>query len=426
MIDRKTPPRLNGIGDFSLTLPRRIFLDNGIPVVILDSRDAEISRVTVMTLGGTADALTPAVANLSAAMQNEGIPSLDSNQLASLIDFNGASLASSAISHHTRTQLQALPSRINELLPVMVATLAEPAIPDHELANIKRRQAASAELREKIVEFQASRISALASFGANHPLANAITAKMINDVSRDEILDFRRRFVRPDSMCLFVTGAVNDSLIGELNRTFGTLPIPDESAPSIQIIPFNPQYSEQPRFAIDGAMQSAVSITIPTITRDNSDYLNLRLAVSALGGYFGSRLQSEVRENQGLTYGIVARLLGYLEGGLVNIMTQCDNASVDKVIDSVRNEIHRLVSEPPTETEMHRIVQTEFTSLLETTETPFSVTDFYITLHVANAPTDYFERRLAAAHCLTPQLISQMVQKYLDTDRMIVSVAGDI
>lgn len=424
MIDRKTPPRLNGIGDFTLPLPRRVFLDNGIPVVILDSRDAEISRVTVMTLGGTADAPTPAVANLSAAMQNEGIPSMDSNRLASLIDFNGASLAATAISHHTRTQLQSLPSRISELLPVMVATLAEPTLPEEELANVKRRQAASAELRESIVEFQASRLAAAASFGLNHPLADAITAKMVNDVSRDEILEFRRRFVRPDSMCLFVTGAVDDSLIRELNRTFGALPVPSEPATPIQILPFEPQFAARPKFTIEGAMQSAVSMTIPTITRDNPDYLNLRLAVSALGGYFGSRLQTEVRENQGLTYGIGARLLGYKEGGLVDITTQCDNASVDKVIASVTNEIHRLVSEPPTEAEMNRIAQAEFTQLLETTETPFTVTDFYITLHVAQAPIDYFERRVAAAHCITPQLISKMVEKYLDTDRMIISVAG--
>ncbi len=110
----------------------------------------------------------------------------------------------------------------------------------------------------------------------------------------------------------------------------------------------------------------------------------------------------------------------------MNIQTQCDNANVHNVIDSIRRELRRLADESPTELEMQRMAHSEFTSLLEAAETPFSVLDFYITLLTAHLPADYFDRRMAAARGITAGKIARLAATYLDPERMIVAVAGDL
>ncbi len=425
-MNRKTPPKLHGIGDFTLAKPRQIILDNGMPLIVLDSREASISRLTAICEGGTADASSPVIPAIAAAVQTEGTPSMDAGAIATAIDYNGAALAASALSHHTRTQLRALPERFHDVLPIMVDTIFNATLPPVELRTIRRRLSAAARLRQEKVDYRASALSARATFGEGHPLSREITDEAVMHATRRQIAAFRQRFVRPDRMHLFLTGTVTPELIDDINRTFGAVPVPESKKRGLQMHPFNPSSELWHTERMPGTSQAAIAVTIPTIGRDNPDYLDLRLAVSALGGYFGSRLQSSIREEEGLTYGIGSQLLGYAEGGVVNIQTQCDNANVHNVIDSIRRELRRLADEAPTELEMQRMAHSEFTSLLEAAETPFSVLDFYITLLTAHLPADYFDRRMAAARGITAGKIARLAATYLDPERMIVAVAGDL
>lgn len=425
-MNRKTPPELHGIGDLTLAKPRQIILDNGMPLIVLDSRVASISRLTAICEGGTADASSPVIPAIAAVVQTEGTPSMDAAAIAAAIDYNGAAITVSALSHHMRTQMRALPERFHDVLPIMVDTIFNAALPTVELRTVRRRLSAAARLRQEKVDYRASVLSARATFGEEHPLAREITDEAVMHTTRRQLAAFRQRFVRPDRMHLFLTGTVTPGLIEDINRTFGSVPVPENRTRRLQMHPFIPSAERWHADLMHGTRQAAIEVTIPTIGRDNPDYLDLRLAVSALGGYFGSRLQSSIREDKGLTYGIGSQLLGYSEGGIANIQTQCDNANVHSVVDSIRRELRRLACEPPTDSEMQRMAHTEFTSLLEAAETPFSAVDFHITLLTAHLPDDYFERRVAAARSITSGKIARLAATYLDPERMIVAVAGDL
>ena len=149
-----------------------------------------------------------------------------------------------------------------------------------------------------------------------------------------------------------------------------------------------------------------------------------RLTVNSLGGYFGSRLSTNIRERLGLTYGINASLLGYAEGSLIRISTECDNASRDLVVEEIGAEMRRLASDPPGSDEMERICMTEYSSLLDIMETPFTVSDFYQSLHVNGVTADYFYQRLEAARTMTSERIAEIAGKYLRPELMTVAVAG--
>ncbi len=189
-----------------------------------------------------------------------------------------------------------------------------------------------------------------------------------------------------------------------------------------QFVPAGPQIV---RTALPGAVQAAISMGLPGPRRTDADFVPLRNAVTALGGYFGSRLMTSIREEKGLTYGISAYLLGYREGSVITIKAQADNAYVDRVIDEVRKEIAKLASEPMGDDELHRLRQNLSTSLVEILDSPFSIADFYRSLIPLGVdPHAYFAERAALAETLTADSILEATRCHLDPMALRISVVS--
>ena len=172
------------------------------------------------------------------------------------------------------------------------------------------------------------------------------------------------------------------------------------------------------------SMQNAIAMGIPAISRHHEDYVPLRLTVMALGGYFGSRLMTNIREEKGLTYGIGAALMGGHEGSHAYISAKCDSNFTDKVISEIKAELVRLASDPPRGEELERLRMHAYVSLLEILDTPKSIMDYYRTMLIAGTPADYLERQLKGITGLSSDVISEMASKYLRPELLRTSIAG--
>lgn len=424
MPDRTTAPERHSPDNISLPQARRVMLANGMPLIVITSPDLEIARLTVIRRGGLAEAADPAVALLASQLMAEGTTSRTGSELAAEIDFNGSWFESVPGSHHTRTTIFALPSRTRQVLPLLVDMICHPAFSATELSHLQRKLEASSREQQMMASYLAGRESARITFGHDHPLARTVTPEGIAAVSRDDIAAFHSRFCRPDMMTLFLTGPADPDQIEQLDLTFGAMPLPPQAPPVLDVRPMRPSGENRVEVAAPQAAQASVTITLPTVGRDHPDYVDLRLAVMALGGYFGSRLQQNIREERGLTYGIGASLMGMPEGAMASINTECRADAVDTVVAEVARELGRLAAEPPAGDEISRIRNAETTALLDIVDTPFSVTDFYQTLHTASLPDDYFARRVQASQTLTTARIAEVAARHLRPERMLVSVAS--
>lgn len=420
--DRTTPPPVNRVESITLPSARTTVLGNGMRVVAIHDPSLEITRVALSADGGTADAANPAVPCIAGRIQAEGTPELSGTMIAELIDANGSWMSNVVATHHSTTTFYALPSRLERVLPVMADIIFRPVFPAKELELAIAKSAANARLRESTVRYQSALASNSATFGASHPMARPISPEHIESVTRHELIEFRSRFSSPAQMTLFLTGNIDSALETAIDRHFGSLP----SLPTVPIVfkPFSPETPGVRTIHLPHARQSAVTMTIPAVPRSHPDYILLRLTLMALGGYFGSRLSQRIREELGLTYGISAALLGYEEGGVAQIATECNSDSVERLIDETKAEIRRLALQPPSREELSRICQAETASLLEVVETPFSVTEFYQAIHHSGQQESYFYDRLKAARTITADTISRMASTYLDPDRLIISVAA--
>lgn len=117
-----------------------------------------------------------------------------------------------------------------------------------------------------------------------------------------------------------------------------------------------------------------------TITRQNPDYLKLRVLMTLFGGYFGSRLMSNIREEKGYTYGISAGIMFYPDSGLLGISTETDNEYVEPLIQEVYNEIDKLHREPVPMEELTMVRNYMLGEMCRSYESPFSLADAWILL----------------------------------------------
>lgn len=425
-LDRTVAPAVHPIVPLPLPEVRRVTLDNGLRLVVLHCPTLEIARFTAVIQGGACEASPMEVAPAVAAMRSKGTKSHDAAQIAHEIDINGSWTGAGNYPHFSTSTVFALDKRATAVLPVFAETIFAPTFPEKELETEKKRLAARLRVNETTVGYQASALSSRLTFGEAHPLARLMSPGGYMALSRDNLADFCHRYTRPAGITLFAAGNITAERERFLNSVFGSRSLESQTpAAPLNIVPFTPAAGGTTAKAeIADAAQSAVTITLPGLPRNHPDYLTLRLAVMALGGYFGSRLSQNIREDKGMTYGITAALLGYSEGGVVQIATRCDASYVDAVIAETFKEIDRMGTDIMSAEEMARMRQAEITSLIETTDSPFSTMDFYQTLLTYDLPADYFSSRCRIAATITAEEILDCARRHLSSADALTAVAG--
>ncbi|MDE6651630.1 MAG: insulinase family protein, partial [Paramuribaculum sp.] len=208
------------------------------------------------------------------------------------------------------------------------------------------------------------------------------------------------------------------------NRTFGS--VKDETDTlKLKIVPFSPAEADfHEHIKVENSVQTALDVSIPSISRSHPDYLALRLAVMALGGYFGSRLQQNIREDKGLTYGISAALLGRPEGSSISVRTSCNHDYLTKVREEIFKEMLKMSAEPMTREEIKRLKLAEIGSLMDVTDSPESIIGFHRTIYSENLHSDYFAQRIEAVNRIEAEDIMRVAAAYFLPEKAISVSAG--
>ena len=260
--------------------------------------------------------------------------------------------------------------------------------------------------------------------GEWHPLASEDTADTVRAITAEDLRQFHRKYTSAKGttiiVCADTTEAENNAIIEVFSRA-----AQDVEASSICVTGFMPVVAGQTDIiTLDSATQSSVNITLPAIPRSHPDFLPLHLTLFALGGYFGSRLMLNIREDKGLTYGISSSLLGYIDGSYVDISAETDNVHVAQLIDEVRYELKNLAENPCSGDELIRIKQCANTAHASSLDSPLSIADYYATSIQSGLPGGYFNDKQQAIAALSPETIAEMAQRYLRPEFMRIAIAG--
>lgn len=218
---------------------------------------------------------------------------------------------------------------------------------------------------------------------------------------------------------------MTDECLCRLEACFGAEPF-GEGLQRPSRASFEPCTTSDKRLFIErpDALQSAVRMGLVTISRHHPDFAKLRVLVTLLGGYFGSRLMSNIREDKGYTYGISAGLASYPDDSLLAISAETANEYVEPLVAEVYHEIDRLQHELVPLDELQMVKNYMMGDICRSYESAFSLSDAWIFLHTSHLPDTYFDEVQAAISGVTPEELRRLAQEYLCKENLKEVVSG--
>ncbi|MDE7375263.1 MAG: insulinase family protein [Muribaculaceae bacterium] len=415
-------PEVHEMGELRMPKPETEVLPNGAVLSVIDGGSQEINDFSIVFAGGQAEASSPAEAKVMASVMPEGAGGLSGAEVSEALDFRGARLNVYCGRHHTVFDVASLNSMVDGVFDIGRRILLDPAFDANVVENMRERAANDLALQQSKVE-NISRIALNPLImGPSHPEAQPETPEQALSVVPDALCRLHERIVRAKGCHAFLSGRVPESVRREARELLMSLPSGDGCP--LSVYPYEPEPPQRVDVAKAGALQSSVRCALPAPARSNPDYVPLRMTVKALGGYFGSRLMKNIREDKGYTYGISAYLLGAIDGSYISISAQADEAYVDALIEEVRKELSLMGSEPIGSDELRRHKQHIASELMQMIDDPFAVNDYYRTQAILGLADGYYERQVEVASALSPELIMEMAARYFHADSLRIAVAG--
>lgn len=424
MLDRRKAPELRSFDDLQYDYPSYITLKNGIKLYVVNNGDQEVNKLELIYKGGLLEERKPLQSFALASMLVHGSDRFSSNEVAEILDYNGSYLNATNHDNFTQVSLNSLNKNFNDVLPVLQSIIQAPAIPEREFDVLKSQIKSAYQTARQRVKYLSQIGGRKLYFGSKHPFAHMITDEDVDNLTADDVKTFHSTFYKPDNCTMILSGKVSDREIALIENAFGQeSPVHGEAKLK--------EFKDKPfkrRFLITdkpGALQSSVYMIHKAISRNHEDYIKLRILITALGGYFGSRLMQNIREDKGYTYGINAMLVGRRNGAKVVVASECDTAYTYLLIDEVKNEIRKLQEQPLCVEELEMVKNCMLSDLAKTLDSPFSMASCVSSNILFGTGEDYFNRQVEEIVNIGSDELLEVANKYLDVNNFYVSVAGD-
>jgi len=418
MINRRVQPKIVDATDFNLYLkPYEYFtLDNGIPVYAMRAPEQEVAFVEWVFFAGNAyeeDNMTAASANY---LLKNGTRNKTAFAINEFFEFYGAYLNRNCYNETASVKLHSLSKYLPQLLPVVKELLTESVFPEDELAIYKQNQKQSLEVNLKKCDFVANRLIDEYLFGFSHPYGKYASIKDYDDLERNKLIHFYDNYYINGKCILFIAGNLPDNIESLLNENFGSL-LCNKQSPETINYNTNPEVKKN-HFIIndENGVQGAIRIARPFPNRHHPDFIKVQVLNNILGGYFGSRLMSNIREDKGYTYGIHSFLQNHIHESAWMISTEAGRDVCEATTNEVFKEIKRLCDEPIGEEELHLVRNYMIGSLLGDLDGPFQIISRWKNYILNNLDENYFNSSISTIKNITSSELQVLANKYLDPE----------
>ena len=406
--------------DIRVPEARKELLDNGVALYTLPADDFEVLRVTFVFRAGSAVQRVPFSASATANLLAEGTQGLTAREVAERLDFYGSWFDVNLDRDYAYINFAMLSKFFRETLAVAEEILLRPVFPEEELQTYctKRKQRLAID-RQK-VDVQAREAFAAAMFGERHPYGVSTDEKLYDTLTRSDIEAFYRTFYTAENCFVVCSGRIDSEVREAVAAIAGQLPngpmyVPEFPAPVTRA---------ETRIAHPGAVQSSIRIGRLLFDRRHPDFVGMQVVATILGGYFGSRLMRNLREEHGYTYGVVAAMVNFDREGYLAVATQVGTEATGAALEAIRAEIGRLRTEPVPEEELALVKKIMAGETMRILDGPFGIADVTIENILCGRDNSIIDDNLARIQAMTPDDIRRLAQRYLAPDDLVTVVVG--
>ncbi len=415
---------------FKLPQLQRRTLSNGLEVLIVEHHELPVVNMSlVLKTGGAADPLDRAgLASLTAALIDEGTTTRSALDISNQLSAIGASLSTGVDWDYSSLNLLTLTKHLERALDIYTDVIVNPTFPENEL-QLQRNSRLAALLQRRD---NADSIALLAYtsllYGRHHPYGRSIVGDEISvaAIKNEDVRGFYDTYYHPNNAALIVVGdVVPDALVQKLERAFVSWKRADVPATTV---PEPPERERAILYLVDkpGAAQSVINIGQVGTSRSTPDYFALIVMNTLLGGQFTSRVNLNLREDKGYTYG--ARTVFDFRRGAgpfianAGVQTAVTSEAVTEFMKELRG-IRGALPIRPAELEFSK--QAIIRGFPRSFETPDQIAGRIAAVVIYNLPDSYFNDYIARVRAVTLDDVERVANKYLDPSRMAIVVVGD-
>ncbi len=418
MINRLTPPSIKDAVDFQLELKpySKIILNNGIPVYAIDAGAEEVVQIEFVFNAGN----WYEDQNLVAASTNYLLKNGTSNKSAFAInehfEYYGSYLNRQCYNETAVVSLHSLTRHLGELLPVVRELITESIFPEEELNTYRQNVKQRLEVNLQKSDFVAGRLIDVYLYGKEHPYGKYSSPAEFDAVDRNLLVDHFNKFYLNGNCQIFIAGKLPANLELLLNSSFGDLPLNRNSPLDIHHTPV-PAHEKHYRVTNDSAgVQGAIRIARHFPNRHHPDFTKSQVLNTLFGGYFGSRLMKNIREDKGYTYGIHSYMQAHMHESAWMISTEAGAEVAEAAVSEVYKEMEVLRNETVSEEELLLVKNFLIGSILGDLDGPFHIIGRWKNIILNNLDADYFNQSIAQIKTVTTEEIQALANKYLQPE----------
>lgn len=424
ILDRKQSPDYKDIAAVSLLKPEHKTLANGLDLFYINSGEAELVRVEVIFNLDSWNASQPLDALATFKLLDDGTATKSSAEIASEIDFYGSFFQVSVQPDIATITLYSLRKYLEQSLNVVREMLTEAIFPQHELDTFIQNNIQRLQVDHQKTSYLANRQFYQAIFGNTNKYGYNETEDDLRNMGRVQLLAHYAQYISNENAFILVSGKVTEQDLAVIEKVLGESDWRSTSIPPNAEITFSPDANRQLFVEKKDAVQSSIRIGKTIISKPHADYPALQLLNTILGGYFGSRLMANIREDKGYTYGIQSVLASQKNQGFFFIGTDVGSDVSQATVTEIFKEIKRLKEEPVGAEELSLVRNYLLGSFQSSIENAFSYAEKFKSVYLYKMGYDYYDRYFEAVNTTSAARLQELANLYLDEDSLYTVIAG--
>lgn len=422
MLNRKKAPAFQELESFPPIQVEEKRLENNVPVYMLHANTQALLRIELIFSAGTWVNPQVNVSSTTAKMMSQGTTNYSSFEIAEFVSKYGAHLGVISTADHIKISLFTLTKYLEEVLPIVKELILNASFPVKELSILQEKMLQGLRLSLEKNTYISSQIFKKALLGENNPYAEELTEKTITSLNRNILEEFAKQYLIGKSFDIVVAGNIPSNLLSVLNTTFGHMFIEE----SVQKKDFDDKKDFQAVQHIEKeeALQTSIKIGRKIMNRKHEDCFSFVILNEILGGFFGSRLMKNIREEKGLTYGIHSSNIHLLHSNFWLISTDVKKELKDVALTEIYKELEVLQNELVSDQELKIVKNHLLGSFCSSMNTCFDLADRFKVMHYQKLDKEYYNEYISAVKNISSVDLQKIAQQYLNKQDLVQVTVG--
>ncbi len=426
MLNRQQIPALGKPDRLNLKEPDCLTLENGVELFVINAGNEPVTRIDLVLQAGSVHQHKKLVSGSVGSLLKEGTSSLTALQIAEELDYHGAYFDVNASKDTTTVTLFSLTRHLTKLVPLLSAIFNDAVFPEDELRIYLTRRKQEFLVNIEKVRFKASLEFNKLVFGKNTAYGQVLEESDFDLLERSDLLDFYNARYIPENTYIILSGKVDDSVTAMIEEHFGRgwskgsgVKPPRLSYASVD--PLKEQFVKK-----KGSMQSAIQVGRQIVSKLHPDYNRFVLLNTILGGYFGSRLMSNLREDKGYTYGVNSFVANYVHGGYFAVATQVNAGHTQAALDEIFKEVRLLREKEVSDEELSLVKNYIYGTFLRNFDGPFALAERFRAVRDFGLGFDFYRKSLDEILSTDARQLLETANKYLQAEDLYRLVVGEM